>query len=82
MLPGFDDARNRPSLAQAFDERTTGERFNVVVNHFKSKSGSCEDDPDTGDGQAACNRTRTRAARALARYEGESPERLRALAQA
>jgi predicted extracellular nuclease len=71
--PDFDDARNRPSLAQTFEERATGERFAVVVNHFKSKSGTCEGDPDTGDGQAACNRTRTRAARALARWLAGDP---------
>jgi predicted extracellular nuclease len=73
--PDFDDARNRPSLAQTFEERTTGERFSVVVNHFKSKSGSCEGDPDTGDGQAACNGTRTRAALALARWLAGDPTR-------
>ena len=47
----------------------------VIVNHFKSKSGSCEGDPDTGDGQAACNGTRTRAALALARWLTGDPTR-------
>ena len=73
--PDFDDTRNRPALAQAIEERATGERFSVVVNHFKSKSGSCDGDPDTGDGQAACNLTRTRAARALAGWLDGDPTR-------
>jgi predicted extracellular nuclease len=65
--PDFDDFRNRPSLAQTFEARATGERFTVVANHFKSKGSDCDaaGDPDLGDGQGECNATRRRAARAL-----------------
>jgi hypothetical protein len=39
--------RNRAALAQTFTENVTGESVTVVVNHFKSKSGSETDDlPD------------------------------------
>jgi uncharacterized protein len=72
--PGFDDARNRPSLAQTFAERASGERFTVVVSHLKSKGSACgPDDADAGDGQGDCNATRTRAARALARWIAADP---------
>jgi predicted extracellular nuclease len=40
--------RNRPSLAQAFEEKTTGKRFITVANHFKSKSKSSACDSNTG----------------------------------
>ncbi|NOH01711.1 MAG: ExeM/NucH family extracellular endonuclease [Chloroflexi bacterium] len=38
--PRFVDTRNRPSLAQTFEEAATGARFTVVVNHLKSKGDS------------------------------------------
>lgn len=62
----FNDARNRPALAQTF-AATAGGALTVVVNHFKSKGSDCADDgdPNTGDGQGNCNLTRTRAAEAL-----------------
>jgi predicted extracellular nuclease len=65
--PRFLDTKNRPALAQTFDEIMTGERFTVVVNHLKSKGSDCNDvgDPDTGDGQGNCNLTRLAAAQAL-----------------
>ncbi len=44
-----DPVNNRPTLAQTF--RHGGERFTLVVNHFKSK-GSC---PAPGDADAAGN---------------------------
>jgi predicted extracellular nuclease len=56
--------RNRPALAQAFEEITTGERFIVVVNHLKSKGSAC-DAPDASDGQGNCNAVRTNAANTL-----------------
>jgi hypothetical protein len=75
--PDFDDFRNRPSLAQTFEARATGERFTVVANHFKSKGSPCDaaGDPDLGDGQGACNATRTRAARALVAWLATDPTR-------
>jgi predicted extracellular nuclease len=64
----------RPPLAQTFQEISSGERFTVVVNHFKSK-GSCPSNPtidptyganhDTGDGQGCWNADRLRAANEL-----------------
>lgn len=72
--PDFIDTKNRPSLAQTF-EASVGERFTVVVNHFKSKGSACDDvgDPDAGDGQGDCNLTRTKAATALANWLTTDP---------
>jgi uncharacterized protein len=57
---------NRPPLAQTF-AAANGERFSVVVNHFKSKG--CTDaagaDLDQGDGQGCFNPTRVLQAQAL-----------------
>ncbi|WP_159449161.1 ExeM/NucH family extracellular endonuclease [Demequina sp. NBRC 110055] len=63
----FDDDRNRPSLAQTFEETASGETFTVVTNHWKSK-GSCADsglDADQGDGASCWNETRRLGAEAL-----------------
>lgn len=49
-LSDTDAVHSRPPLAQVF-QRSNGERFALVVNHFKSK-GSC---PATGDADAAGN---------------------------
>ncbi len=72
--PLFLDTKNRPSLAQTFAD-AHGEKFTVVVNHFKSKGSSCSDvgDPDLGDGQGNCNLTRTNAARALVAWLASDP---------
>ncbi|MGI6247062.1 MAG: ExeM/NucH family extracellular endonuclease [Pseudochelatococcus sp.] len=59
----------RPAIAATFAEITTGERFSVAVNHFKSKSGTgTGDDADQGDGQGAFNAIRTETARQLAAW--------------
>jgi uncharacterized protein len=63
--PRFVDTLNRPSLAQTFQQKATGGKLTVVVNHLKSKGSECAGDPDTGDEQGNCNQTRTRAAAAL-----------------
>jgi predicted extracellular nuclease len=68
--PRFDDTSHRPVLAQTFSELASGARFTVVVNHWKSKSGGCHGDPDTGDGQGPCNRARVAAAEAVALWLG------------
>jgi len=68
---GDASPRNRPSLAQAF-EQPNGARVIVDVNHFKSKSGSC-DTPDAGDGQGECNLVRARAAHELLRWLDTDP---------
>ena len=57
---------NRPPLAQTF-AAANGEKFSVVVNHFKSK-GSCPafgEDADQGDGQGCWNVLRTEQSQAL-----------------
>ncbi|MDP1789795.1 MAG: ExeM/NucH family extracellular endonuclease [Methylibium sp.] len=61
-----DPIHNRPPLAQTF-AAANGERFTVVVNHFKSKG--CDDaagaDADLGDLQGCFNARRTQQARAV-----------------
>lgn len=71
----FDDRRNRPALAQAFALRSNGATLTVVANHLKSKGSDCDDanDPNLGDGQGNCNRTRTLAAAALAEWSAKGP---------
>jgi predicted extracellular nuclease len=73
--PRFLDTRNRPALAQTFDEVASGDRFTVAVNHLKSKGSACNDigDPDLNDGQGNCNLTRTAAAEALADWLATDP---------
>ncbi len=73
--PGFSGDKNRPALAQTFQDNVTGEDFTAVVNHLKSKGSDCDDlgDPDDGDGQGNCNVTRTRAAGAMGKWLSEDP---------
>ncbi|MDL1909111.1 ExeM/NucH family extracellular endonuclease [Chloroflexi bacterium CFX6] len=63
----FLDDFNRPTLAQTFQDNSTGGIFTVAVNHLKSKGSDCNaiGDPDLGDGQGNCNQTRKAAAEAL-----------------
>ena len=70
----FDGRRNRPVLAQIFVDKASGERLAVAVNHLKSKGSDCDavNDPNLGDGQGNCNRTRTLAAAALADWSAGS----------
>ena len=69
---GDSGDRNRPALAQAFQEIATGERFIVAVNHLKSKGSAC-DAPDAGDGQGNCNAVRTVAANLLTAWLAGDP---------
>ncbi len=71
--PQFDDTKNRPTLAQSFREQASGQVVTVVVNHFKSKGSSCGVGDDDTAGQGNCNRTRTRAAQALACWLATDP---------
>lgn len=73
--PRFDDFRNRPVVAQSFRELATGRRFTLAVAHLKSKGSSCAflGDPDSGDGQGNCNRTRRDAAAALVDWLASDP---------
>ncbi len=69
---GDSGPRNRPSLAQAFEQIGTGARFVVSVNHLKSKGSGC-DAPDAGDGQGECNIVRTNAAHELTQWLATDP---------
>jgi predicted extracellular nuclease len=71
----FVDTKNRPALAQTFEETATGGMLTVVVNHLKSKGSDCNDlgDPDLGDGQANCNLTRANAAAAMVDWLATDP---------
>ncbi len=71
----FNDEKNRPVLAQTFQENATGGTLTVAVNHLKSKGSSCDDvgDPDLGDGAGNCNLTRTAAAEALVDWLAADP---------
>jgi len=73
--PRFIDTKNRPALAQTFQDVIHGGRLTVVVNHFKSKGSDCLDvgDPDVGDGQGNCNLTRLAAAQALVDWLATDP---------
>ena len=71
--PRFDTTRNRPSLAQTFMDKLTGEVFTVSVNHLKSKGSACDGDPDLGDGAGNCNLTRKAAAEALVEWLETDP---------
>ena len=71
----FDETRNRPAVAQSFEQISNGAIFSVVVNHLKSKASSCDSggDPDLNDGQGDCNNTRTLAAASLADWIASDP---------
>jgi len=72
--PRYDDSSNRPALAHSFRHADVG-TLTVIVAHLKSKGSSCADDgdPDIGDGQGNCNRTREDAAAALADWAVTEP---------
>lgn len=73
--PRFLDSKNRPALAQTFEEIATGGKITIAVNHFKSKGSSCNDvgDPNLNDGSGNCNGTRTDAAAALVDWLATDP---------
>lgn len=63
-------AHNRPPIAQTFTLNSNGEKFTVIVNHFKSKS--CTDATggnfDQLDGQSCYNQARKAQATALLNF--------------
>ena len=69
---GDSDPRNRPALAQAFRDTSTGGVFVAVANHLKSKGSAC-DAPDAGDGQGNCNQVRVNAANELLSWLATDP---------
>jgi len=66
-LSDTNPVHNRPPLAQTF-AAANGERFSLIVNHFKSK-GSCDSatggNVDSGDGQGCWNALRLQQGQAL-----------------
>ncbi|MES2521620.1 MAG: ExeM/NucH family extracellular endonuclease [Gemmatimonadota bacterium] len=68
---GESGPRNRPALAQTF-QQPNGARVVVVVNHLKSKGSACTA-PDAGDGQGNCNGVRNVAAAALRDWLATDP---------
>ena len=73
FVNGGDSApRARPALVQAFQVNSTGARFIVAANHFKSKGSAC-DTPDAGDGQGNCNIVRRNGANELAAFLATDP---------
>lgn len=71
----FVDSKNRVALAQTFSQTSNGGKITIAVNHLKSKGSDCNSlgDPDLGNGQGNCNRTRTDAAAALADWLALDP---------
>lgn len=73
---GDASARNRPALAQAFQQNSNGARLVVAVNHFKSKGSACDADEDEetdNGGQGLCNLVRVNAANELASWLASDP---------
>ncbi|MBA3596437.1 MAG: ExeM/NucH family extracellular endonuclease [Methylibium sp.] len=68
-LSDTDPVHDRPPLAQTL-AAANGERFTLVVNHFKSKGcgGASGADIDQGDLQGCYNATRVAQAQALSRF--------------
>jgi hypothetical protein len=75
LLTGTFAGFSRPPIAQAFEDNATGERFVVVVNHFKSKScgGATGLDLDLLDGQGCFNATRVQSAQELLTWLATDP---------
>lgn len=73
--PRFLESKNRKTLAQTFSATANGGRVTIAVNHLKSKGSDCNSlgDPDLGDGQGNCNKTRSQAAAALADWLATDP---------
>ncbi|WP_211276932.1 ExeM/NucH family extracellular endonuclease, partial [Tamilnaduibacter salinus] len=69
------DQRHRKPMVATFEEKGAGERFTVVVNHFKSKGSltGIPGDEAQGDGQGNNNLSRTNAANALADWLTTAP---------
>lgn len=72
FVNGGDPApRNRPALAQAFEQPNRA-RVVVVINHLKSKGSACSV-PDAGDGQGNCSAVRVVAAQRLRDWLATDP---------
>ncbi|WP_295044758.1 ExeM/NucH family extracellular endonuclease [uncultured Paracoccus sp.] len=63
----------RPSIAQTFTEKASGESFTAIINHLKSKGSAVNGDVDAGDGQGHSANVRNAAAEALADWIANDP---------
>ncbi len=66
---------NRVPLAVSFKEKSSGEVFTAVINHFKSKGspGNAQGDTDNGNGVGSSNQTRLNAAIAINTWLNTDP---------
>ncbi len=83
--PRFDSSLSRPVVAQTFEEKATGARITVAVNHLKSKGESGLAAPcgppgpntnlncDQANGSGFWNEARRRAAEALVDWLASDP---------
>lgn len=70
------NSTNRSPVAATFTENTTGEKFTVIVNHFKSKGSpgtASSGDIDQNDGAGNANQTRLNGAIALNAWINSDP---------
>ena len=66
LLRGNNTGVRNRKYFQCFEERATGERFLLSINHFKAKSGNGSgDNADHGDGQGSFNGDRVREAQSV-----------------
>jgi hypothetical protein len=74
---GGDGGYSRQPLVQTFQQNSTGGRFTLAVNHFKSKNPSGKptggDLPENSKGQGAWNARRTQTATELADWLKTDP---------
>jgi predicted extracellular nuclease len=69
-LTGAEFRRSRQPQAQLFEQRATGEKLLIVINHLKSK-GSCPDSGENAnqkDGQACWSPVRTASAKRMSAW--------------
>jgi hypothetical protein len=73
-VPLFNSDKMRPSLGQTFKLNHEKAILTTVINHLRSKGGSCGtgDDDNSPGGSGACNGTRTRATTAIAQWVADN----------
>ncbi len=71
--PEFDDTRNRPTLAQTFQEINGGERLTIAVNHLKSKGSAATATRTPATARQLQPRPGRRAAQALVDWLAGDP---------
>ncbi|MCL1074472.1 ExeM/NucH family extracellular endonuclease [Shewanella dokdonensis] len=73
-VPLFNSDKMRPTLGQTFKLNNEKAILTTVINHLRSKGGSCGagDDDNSLGGSGACNGTRNRAATAIAQWVSDN----------